>query len=131
MVKPGAGPIFAVPAEVERVVAALGSKTVADLLGVSRSQPSRWRRGEEHISRRAGLCSDRERANLWTHPHHWCQAHHLLPWINGGSTDLCNLCLRHHHLIHEGGFGLARGPTGELIFTRPDGSVIDPNPGAA
>ena len=67
-------------------------------------------------------------------PHHWCQAHHLLPWINGGSTDLCNLCLvclRHHHLIHEGGFGLARGPTGELIFTRPDGSVIDPNPLAA
>ena len=56
------------------------------------------------------------------------------PWINGGPTELCNLCLlciRHHHLIHEGGFGLARAPNGELVFTRPDGSVIEPRPWAA
>jgi len=49
-VKAGAAALFDVPAEVERVVSALGSNTVADLLGVSRSQPSRWRRGEERIS---------------------------------------------------------------------------------
>lgn len=49
-VKPGAADLFDVPAEVERVVSALGSNTVADLLGVSRSQPSRWRRGQERIS---------------------------------------------------------------------------------
>lgn len=42
--------LFDVPVEVERVVAALGSNTVADLLGVSRSQPSRWRKGAEGIS---------------------------------------------------------------------------------
>ncbi|MDQ3145750.1 MAG: HNH endonuclease, partial [Actinomycetota bacterium] len=67
-------------------------------------------------------------------PESWCQAHHLLHWIDGGPTDLCNLCLlcvRHHHLIHEGGFGLARAPTGELVFTRPDGSVVEPRPWAA
>ncbi len=55
-------------------------------------------------------------------------------WIDGGPTDLCNLCLlcvRHHHLIHEGGFGLARAPNGELVFTRPDGSVVEPRPWAA
>ena len=49
-VKPCAAALFDVPAEVERVVSALGSNTVADLLGVSRSQPSRWRRGQERIS---------------------------------------------------------------------------------
>ncbi|HVF76234.1 MAG TPA: antitoxin Xre/MbcA/ParS toxin-binding domain-containing protein [Acidimicrobiales bacterium] len=42
--------LFDVPGEVERVVAALGSNTVAELLGVSRSQPSRWRTGAEGIS---------------------------------------------------------------------------------
>lgn len=35
---------------VERVVAALGNNVVADLLGVSRSQPSRWRSGKERLS---------------------------------------------------------------------------------
>lgn len=49
-VKPGAPDLFEVPAEVERVVAALGSNTVADVLGVSRSQPSRWRSGVERIA---------------------------------------------------------------------------------
>jgi len=49
-VKPGAPDLFEVSAEVGRVVAALGSNTVADLLGVSRSQPSRWRSGAERIA---------------------------------------------------------------------------------
>jgi hypothetical protein len=49
-VKPHAAALFDVPVEVERVVSALGSNTVADLLRVSRSQPSRWRAGKERIS---------------------------------------------------------------------------------
>ncbi len=49
-VKPDATALFDVPLEVERVVSALGSNTVADLLSVSRSQPSRWRAGKERIS---------------------------------------------------------------------------------
>jgi uncharacterized protein (DUF2384 family) len=49
-VKAHADELFDVPAEVERVVSALGSNTVADVLGVSRSQPSRWRSGAERIS---------------------------------------------------------------------------------
>jgi hypothetical protein len=49
-VKPDATALFDVPVEVERVVSALGSNTVADLLSVSRSQPSRWRAGKERIS---------------------------------------------------------------------------------
>jgi uncharacterized protein (DUF2384 family) len=49
-VKSHAADLFAAPGEVQRVVSALGSNTVADLLGVSRSQPSRWRNGQERIS---------------------------------------------------------------------------------
>jgi uncharacterized protein (DUF2384 family) len=49
-VKPGATALFDVPVELERLVTALGSNTVADLLDVSRSQPPRWRAGKERIS---------------------------------------------------------------------------------
>jgi uncharacterized protein (DUF2384 family) len=35
---------------VARVVQALGNNVVADLLGVARSQPSRWRSGDERLS---------------------------------------------------------------------------------
>lgn len=44
----GAGYTAAGP--VGRVVAALGNNTVADLMGVARSQPSRWRSGKERPS---------------------------------------------------------------------------------
>lgn len=49
-VQEGAAALFAAPDEIERVIAALGSNTVAELLGVATSQPSRWRRGTERIS---------------------------------------------------------------------------------
>ena len=42
----------------ERLIATFGSNRVAELLGVSPSQPSRWRRGAERIS------ADRQRALL-------------------------------------------------------------------
>ena len=38
------------------------------------------------------------------------------------------LCRYHHRLVHEGGFGVERNEDGELVFTRPDGSVIDESP---
>jgi uncharacterized protein (DUF2384 family) len=41
---------YAADAPVARVVEALGNNVVADLLGVARSQPSRWRSGEERLS---------------------------------------------------------------------------------
>lgn len=37
-------------------------------------------------------------------PPAWCDAHHILPWAEGGPTDLGNLrllCRRHHVLIHR------------------------------
>lgn len=41
---------YAAVGPVARVIDALGNNVVADLLGVSRSQPSRWRSGQERPS---------------------------------------------------------------------------------
>ena len=54
-----------------------------------------------------------------------CHAHHLEPWSAGGATqlsNLVNLCLYHHRIVHEAGWSLvfrdgrwvALGPQGEL-----------------
>jgi len=48
-VSEAAGSLFGQTGAVERVVAALGNNVVADILGVSISQPSRWKSGEERI----------------------------------------------------------------------------------
>ena len=40
-----------------------------------------------------------------TRPHHWCDAHHKVHWVDGGETSLDNLvllCRRHHRMVHEG-----------------------------
>lgn len=49
-VAPGAAEHYPADAPVARVVQALGNNVVAELLGVSRSQPSRWRSGKERLS---------------------------------------------------------------------------------
>lgn len=62
-------------------------------------------------------------------PPAWCQAHHLRFWERGGPTDLSNLCLvcsRHHHLIHDQHWTLEPNPDGSWRLIRPDGSVVDP-----
>jgi Domain of unknown function (DUF222) len=48
-------------------------------------------------------------------PHGWCEAHHLRHWSNGGATNLANtglLCSRHHHLVHQHHWTLARQSDG-------------------
>ena len=55
-----------------------------------------------------------------------CEIHHVIPWENGGPTDLSNLvplCLidGHHHLVHEGGWNLTMTPDRTITITRPDG----------
>ncbi len=60
-------------------------------------------------------------------PDEWCDAHHIWHWATGGPTDLVNLmllCRRHHVMVHEGGWKLARGPNGVLVAYRPDGSEL-------
>lgn len=65
-----------------------------------------------------------------THRRH-IDAHHIEHWANGGETSIDNLlllCRHHHHLVHEGGFGLERTADGHLRFTRPDGRTIKAHP---
>ncbi|MDX1563625.1 MAG: DUF222 domain-containing protein, partial [Gammaproteobacteria bacterium] len=55
------------------------------------------------------------------------EGHHVEHWADGGETKLDNLitlCHHHHHLIHEGGFGLTRTDDGLFVFTRPDGQRL-------
>jgi len=42
-------------------------------------------------------------------PPSWCECHHRQHWLHDGETckdNLDLLCLRHHHLVHEGGWTL-------------------------
>jgi hypothetical protein len=58
-------------------------------------------------------------------------AHHIVHWARGGETKLDNLvllCSRHHRLVHEGGFRVARSGDGSFVFRRPDGKAIPPAP---
>jgi hypothetical protein len=62
------------------------------------------------------------------------EGHHVTHWAEGGETKLDNvitLCRFHHRLVHEGGFGLRTLDDGaernRFVFTRPDGSRVEPN----
>jgi hypothetical protein len=59
-----------------------------------------------------------------------CEAHHIIPWQEGGPTELENLillCRRHHRFVHEAGFrvelGTDVGASG-VRFTEPDGTEV-------
>jgi hypothetical protein len=59
------------------------------------------------------------------------QGHHIRHWARGGPTTLSNLamlCRRHHRAVHEEGYGVERGPDGELRFRRPDGRPVPDAP---
>ena len=52
----------------------------------------------------------------------WSAAHHLVHWVQGGATDLSNLillCHRHHWMVHEGGWKLARSDDSRLLAIPP------------
>lgn len=53
--------------------------------------------------------------------------HHIRHWLHGGETSVDNLiqlCTRHHHLVHEGGWSVVRDDAGEWIFADPKGKVL-------
>jgi hypothetical protein len=58
-----------------------------------------------------------------------CDGHHVVPWEDGGPSDLPNLallCVRHHHAVHEGGWvmrlrdGMTGHEQGCWAFAPPD-----------
>jgi len=59
-------------------------------------------------------------------PTWWCDAHHVLHWLDGGETSVENgalLCERHHTKVHHG-FRIERQPNGRWHTYRPDGTEI-------
>jgi Domain of unknown function (DUF222)/HNH endonuclease len=52
----------------------------------------------------------------------WCDAHHVVPWAQGGATDLENLallCPGHHTAVHAGSWRLDRDDAGALTVIPP------------
>ena len=57
-----------------------------------------------------------------------CRIDHIIPWENGGRTDLSNLAplcesCKHHHDVHEGGWTLTMTADRIATWTRPDGTT--------
>jgi len=60
------------------------------------------------------------------------QAHHIVWWDRGGTTDLDNLvlvCTFHHRLVHEYGWSVRREPDGQIRWFRSDGTPYRAGPG--
>ena len=56
-------------------------------------------------------------------------AHHLVHWVAGGATDLSNLvllCLRHHWMVHEGGWQLLKDSGGQVRAIAPTYDYFHP-----
>lgn len=54
-------------------------------------------------------------------PAAWAEAHHTVPWSEGGGTSVREgrlLCPRHHHLAHDSRYDLTRLPSGQVRFHR-------------
>jgi hypothetical protein len=88
-----------------------------------RSVPPALRRA---LARRDGGCRFPGCTN-----HRFTDAHHVRHWLHGGDTRLDNLvtlCRRHHRLVHEGGFSVARGTGRAFVFRAPDGGPLPPVP---
>ncbi len=52
----------------------------------------------------------------------WCQAHHIIPWAIQGNTDIddmCLLCSRCHHKVHDERWQVRRKPTGAYHLKPP------------
>jgi hypothetical protein len=59
------------------------------------------------------------------------EAHHIVWWERGGSTDLDNLalvCFFHHKLVHEHGWRIDRGDDGIVRWYRPNGAQHEAGP---
>ena len=52
----------------------------------------------------------------------WCQSHHIIHWMDGGPTNLNNLCLlcsRCHHKVHDNQWQVVKEPTGKYTLQPP------------
>jgi hypothetical protein len=60
-----------------------------------------------------------------------CEIHHILPWEQGGPTDLANMlpvCSKHHHLIHTQRWRIILHPDRSITITDNNGQTIIETP---
>ena len=58
----------------------------------------------------------------------WCQAHHIIPWAVHGNTDIddmCLLCSRCHHKVHDDHWQVRRTPSGQYHLKPPPKHLRD------
>jgi hypothetical protein len=61
-------------------------------------------------------------------PASWCEAHHRIPWKDGGPTDTRDgvlLCRHHHMLVHDNGWAIDRDPEHGFVAIPP--RSVDPH----
>ena len=52
----------------------------------------------------------------------WCQSHHIIPWAVHGNTDIddmCLLCSRCHHKVHDDRWQVRKTPSGKYHLKPP------------
>lgn len=64
-------------------------------------------------------------------PPDWCDAHHVVHWLDNGPTSLANcllLCRRHHRRLHQPGYRVALHVDGAVTVTTPAGTILTSGP---
>ncbi|NDL56322.1 HNH endonuclease signature motif containing protein [Phytoactinopolyspora mesophila] len=64
-------------------------------------------------------------------PPEWTEVHHLIPWIQGGRTnidEMALLCRKHHTLVHQGGWTIQILGPGQFRFINPNGNPASSKP---
>lgn len=75
----------------------------------------------------ARVVMDRDAACRMCGGRHWLEIHHIVPFTEGGATELGNLvavCWPCHRRVHEGGWRIDGDPAGPLIFVHPAGGTF-------
>jgi len=63
----------------------------------------------------------------------WCQSHHIIPWAVHGNTDIddmCLLCSRCHHKVHDDHWQVRKKPTGQYHLKPPPKPLRQVLPGS-
>ena len=140
--QPGPVAEFAIPVELPaRVIAELADN--ADITAVVvRNGVVLYAPGELNLGRTTRLANRAQRRALralyaccsipgCSVAYDRCKLHHIIWWINGGTTDLDNLlpvCTVHHTKIHHDDWVIELGPNRELTLTLPDGTTHTTGP---
>ncbi len=114
------------PLSVEELLGLACDARILPAVFKGKSEPLWLGRGKRHASsRQRAVLAVRDKGCVGCGASaNWCQAHHIVHWEHGGTTDLDNLCLLcsycHHHLVHTKGAQVVRDADGKYTLQQPD-----------